>query len=290
MKVNVPKLDVQRAGLASIAVGHVAIGPVTVGDLVLNNTSFHLSGAQGRLQNVDVTVTLKFVVEWHVHVGLPWPLPDIDVGDTYDLGSLNFSMPAGDITIPALNNIHINIPSLTAQNLSVSADPLTLDLRNLSAEQIHADDAELPSAGFTVAGLTLNSVEGEAISVPAAQVSKATIGHVHGDPISIASFGLSNLQLPAAQIPLVSSSAPLDIPANLQTRSVGFDAGILRLAIKVTPSARSHIDHLEITGANASATAGRVVLHNVVLPFDALNITLSQIGINTINIPAFSVA
>jgi hypothetical protein len=100
---------------------------------------------------------------------------------------------------------------------------------------------------------------------------------------------LGGLDLPAVQIPLVNSSAPLDIPATLQQRSVGFDAGILRLAIDIQPSALSHIDHLEITGANASATASQIVLHDVTLPYDALNLTLSQIGIDTIDIPAFTV-
>lgn len=290
LQVNVPKLDVQQAGLTTISVGQVAIGPITVGDLVLNNTDFSLTGAQGLLKNVNVTVTVKISVEWHVHVGLPDGIPDIDVGDTYDLGSLSFPMPVGDIAIPALNNVHINIPTLNAQNLSVSATPLSLQLQNAKADQIHVDHATLPSAGFTIAGLALASVEGEAVSVPAAKVDQATIRHVHADPIKIPSFTLGNLHLPAAQIPHVSSSAPLDIPANLQTRSVGFDAGILRVAIKVKPSALSHIDHLEISNANASATVGQVVLHNVVLPFDALNLTLSQIGINTIEIPAFTVA
>lgn len=290
MQVKVPKLDIQQAGLTTISVGEVSIGPITVGDLVLNNTDFSLSAAQGVLQNVSVTVTLQISVEWHVHVGMPDGIPDINVGDTYNLGSFSFSMPVGNIVIPGLNNVHINIPSLAAQNLSVSANPLSLQLQNTTADQIQAQDTALPSAGFTIAGLTINSVQGETISVPAAKIDTATIGHVHGDPVKIPAFTLNGLQLPAAQIPQLSSSAPLDIPANLPSRSVGFDAGILRLSITITPSALSHIDHLEITGANASATVGQVVLHNVVLPYDALNLTLSQIGITTIEIPEFTVS
>ena len=76
----------------------------------------------------------------------------------------------------------------------------------------------------------------------------------------------------------------------MSTESAGFDAGILSLAIHVTPSVLSHIDHLEITNADASATVGQVVLHNVTIPYDVLNLTLSQIGISTITIPAFNVS
>lgn len=290
MQVNIPKLEIQRAGLTTISVGQVAIGPITVGSLVLDNADFSLTGAQGLLRNVSVTATVKVSVEWHVHVGLPGPIPDIDEGDTFDLGSLSFPASVGDVSIPALNNVHINIPALNAQNLSVAANPLGLQLQNAVAEGIRTDNVTLPSAGFMISGLDLNSVEAEAVSVPAAKVDQATIREVRGDPINIASFALSSLNLPAAQIPKVTSSAPLDIPANLQTRSIGFDAGILRIAIRLTPSATSHIDHLEITGAQASATVNRVTLQNVVLPYHALNLTLSQIGINTIEVPAFAVS
>jgi hypothetical protein len=286
---KVPKLDAQHAGLQAVSVGQVAIGPITVGQLVLNGTDFSMSGAHGVLRNVGVTVTLHISVEWHIHIGLPDGIPDIDVGDTYDLGSFSFSMPVGDIVIPALNNVHVNIPNLTAQNISASASPLSLQLGNVAAEQIEALDATLPTAGFTITGLTLSSVVVNGIDVPAANISQTTVGHLHGDPLKIPVLTLGGLNLPTVQIPLVNSSAPLDIPATLQERSVGFDAGILRLAIHIQPSALSHIDHLEITGANASATASQIVLHDVTLPYDALNLTLSQIGIDTIDIPAFTV-
>lgn len=289
MLVNVPEVDIQKAGLAAISIGQVAIGPITVGELVLHNADFSMTGAQGVLQNVSVTVTVHLTVEWHVHVGLPDGIPDINIGDTYDLGSISFSMTVGNIVIPALNNIHVHIPTLTAQNMSVSANPVTnLQLANANAEQIRAHSVVLPAAGFTIAGLTINTLQGTAITVPAAKVGQATVGRLHGDPVTIPSFTLDSLNLPAAQIPTVSSSAPLDIPVDLAGRQVGFDAGILRLSITVTPSALSHIDHLEITGANANATVGQVVLHNVVLPYDVLNLTLSQVGIDTIGIPAFT--
>lgn len=290
MLAKVPQLDAKQADLQSIAVGQVAIGPISVGELVLSDADFSMSAAQGVLQNLSVKLTLAISVEWHVHVGLPDGIPDIDIGDTYDLGSFSFSMPVGDVVIPGLSNLHFHIPSLTAQNVSVEANPLGLQLGPATAEQIHATDIALPSAGFTIAGLTLTSLAGSAIGIPAATIGQATVGHLHGEPLKIPAFTLKGLNLPAAQIPVVSSSAPLDIPANLQGPSPGFDAGLLRIAIHIRPSVLSHIDHLEITGANAKATTGQIVLRNVTLPYDVLNLTLSQIGVDTVTIPAFTVA
>lgn len=40
------------------------------------------------------------------------------------LGSLDYSLPVGDIAVPGLNNLKFHIPSLTAQNLSVIANPV----------------------------------------------------------------------------------------------------------------------------------------------------------------------
>jgi hypothetical protein len=289
LRVTVPQLDVQQANLQSINIGQVAIGPITVGDLVINNVDVSMSAAQGVLQNVSVTITIHVSVEWAVHVGMPDWIPDINVGDTYDLGSFSFGpITIGNVVIPGMNNIRLHIPSLTAHNMTAVADPLSLTLHSASADRIQAQNVTLPTAGFTIAGLSLSSIEGDAIIVPAAHLDQATVGHLHGNPVSIPAFSLSSLTLPNAHIPNMSSSAPLNIPADLPTRSPGFDAGLIKVLVHLTPSALSHIDHLEITNADASATIGQTVLHNVTLPYDVLNLTLSQIGINTVAIPAFT--
>jgi hypothetical protein len=290
LQVTVPALDVQQAKLQTIDIGQVAIGPITVGDLVLNNADFNMSAAQAVLQSVRVTLHIHVTVEWNIHIGMPDWIPDINIGDHYDLGTISFGpLNIGDVVVPGLNNVHLHIPTMTAQNMSVSASPLGLTAHNATADQIHAANVALPSAGFSIAGLALSSIHGNTISVPAAKMDQATIGHLHGDPIQVPAFTGSNLQLPAAQIPQISSSAPLDIPANLSTITVGFDAGILVVKIHLTPQAIMAVNHLEITGVNANASVQQIVLHNVTLPYDVLNLTLSQIGVNSVAIPAFNV-
>jgi hypothetical protein len=288
---NVPTLDVTQATLQTIDVGQVTVGPITVGSLVLNNADVAITSGHAVLTNVSVTISIQLSVEWHVHVGLPDWIPDIDIGDTYNLGTFSFGpVTVGNVTIPALNNVRLNVPTVTAQLAPISASLSGLKLKNVAADKIHAADVALPTAGFTISGLTIGSLQGTGIGVPAAKINQATIDRVHGDPIQIPSFALSGVQLPSAQIPAISSSAAFDIPAQLATRSPGFDAGILRLFVHITPSALSHIDRLEITNASGTASVGQVVLHDVTLPYDALHLTLSQIGINTVAIPAFSVS
>jgi hypothetical protein len=291
LQVKVPALNVQQASLQSIDLGSVTIGPVTVGDLVLSNTDVNMAATKLVLQSVSVSMSIHFLLDWNIHIGMPDWIPDINIGDTYDLGYLNIpAFNIGDVTVPGVTNIHLHIPTVVAQNMSLRADPLSVHAGAAAADQIHVANAALPAGGFTIAGLTLNSVQGSAVSVPDATLDSASIGHLHGSPISIPTFSANTLSLPSAQIPTVTSTAPLDIPANLSEYLIGFDAGILRVMLHVIPSARMHVEQLDISDASASATVGQIVLHNVTLPYDVLNLTLSQIGINTVGIPAFNVS
>jgi len=291
--VNVPEVDIQRAALSSISVGQVGIGPITVGELVVQDINARLNSGVAFIRNMTVTLRLRIDFEWSVHVGLPWPFDDIDIGGTEHLGTFSFNLPAvGDVTIPGLSNINLNIPSLTAHNVTASANPLTnLQVNNASAETIQARDAVLPTAGFTIAGLSLNSVEGENIGVPAATVRQSTVGRVRADPLAVSELSLNSVSLGSATVPTVRNTSPFDVPTNFQARRIppgGADFGILEIALVITPSATSHIPYLEINNSNLTATTGRVVVRNITLPFEVLNLTLSQIGVNTVGIPAFT--
>jgi len=289
MQAKVPQLSVQHAGVQAIPIGQLGLGPISIDNLILNNVDLSMNATQAVLHNMTVTVTIHLTVEWHVHVGLPDGIPDINIGDTVDLGSFSFSLPVGDVTIPGLNNLKFHIPTLNVQSLGVNASPVSLRLDNISADDIHATDLVAPLNGFTINGLTLTSLAGTGIGVPDATLAQATVGSLKGDAVKLPSMTLSGLQLPAMQIPSLSSSVPLTIPANLQGPSPGFDAGILRVVLHIIPSVVSHIDQLDITDVNAAASVGQIVLHNVTLPYDAHNITLSRVGVDTINIPGFTV-
>ena len=140
--------------------------------------------------------------------------------------------------------------------------------------------------------IRLNSIQGDNITVPAAGVREATVGHLTGNPLNVGEFSLNSLTLGSATVPLIRNTSPFDVPANLESRRLPpdapFDLGLLEFSLIITPSATAHIPYLEIDNSNATATTGRIVARNVTLPFDVLNLTLSQIGINTIGIPSFT--
>ena len=291
MLANVPTLDIQQMNVRTVDIGQVAIGPITVGDLVLNDIDVSMSAAQAVLTDVSVRVSIHVSVDWDIHIGMPDWIPDIDVGDSYNLGTVSFGpINIGNVVIPGITNLRLQIPTMTAQNITAAADPIALHLANVTVDQVHGTNLTLPLPGFNIAGLTISGLNVNNVGVPAAKLDGASVGHANGDPLQLPALTVRNLNLPAAQVPQATSIAPLDIPADLSTQGVGFDAGILRVMVKLRPSTLAHVEHLELTNANASATIGQVVLHNVTLPYDALNLTLADIGINTIAVPSLGVA
>ncbi len=68
------------------------------------------------------------------------------------------------------------------------------------------------------------------------------------------------------------------------------DLGVLTVQLKISPSASAHVNRLLLTGVKASANVGTIEVRDVTLPYEALNLTLSDLGIETIEIPTIGVA
>ncbi|MCA1647771.1 MAG: hypothetical protein LC797_20685 [Chloroflexi bacterium] len=290
MLVNVPQLDVQQAGLQTVDIGLAALGPITVGDLTVNNTDFSLNAGHAVLKNMNVHVTLHLSLEWWIGFSVD-DLFSIDLHETTSLGSISLDMPAVDVTVNSLSNIHVNIPALTGHNMSVQADNVSLQLHNATADGVQAKNVALPAAGFSIAGLSLNSVDGSNVTVPAAKLGEATVNRLHGDDIKVPSFTARNLNLPTAHSASMVNTAPLDFPLTMKlSHEPGVDLGILKVILHITVDANAHIPSLEILDVDASATVGQITLQNVNIPYDVHNLKLSQVGITTVGIPAFNVS
>jgi hypothetical protein len=68
------------------------------------------------------------------------------------------------------------------------------------------------------------------------------------------------------------------------------DVGLLAATLKVTTTAKFHLDELRIENIKASASIGEIALKNVVLPYEVLNLTLLEIGIESIEVPQVEVS
>lgn len=289
MLTTISEADIQRTGVTTISVGQVKIGPIQIGQLVLTDLGVNVAAAGAHLHNFRITIAHVMTLDWHIHIDLS-PLPPIDESGTVDLGNPSFSVNLGDISVPGLQNIKIDIASLTADHIAASADPVTnLQLGAAVAEQIRARNLKLPLPGFTIAGAAVGSFQANGIGVPAGSVDGVTIGRVHGEAFPLGQLTLANLALPSAAVPDIVSQA-VDVTATPIPKAFHIDLGILDQTLKIKPTVEAQIDQLSISNASASTSIGRIEMHNVVAPYELLNLTLSQIGIESIQIPTFMVS
>jgi len=116
LQVRIPTLTASQANLQHIDVGSLNVGPLAVGSLTIVNTDFAMDAAQAILRNLSVTIGLDIQAKWSI---------DLEVfsdSGTEDVANPEVTIPLPDLTLAPLNNIKINIPSLTAQNVTVKAN------------------------------------------------------------------------------------------------------------------------------------------------------------------------
>jgi hypothetical protein len=288
MQTTIPETTIQRSGVNTVSVGQVGIGPITIGQLVVSDFHLNTTGDGAFLQNFVVTLTYAMSLDWHLHIELPGHV--IDESGTEDLDSPTFIVGFGDIRVPGLENLAIDIASLTVNNVAATANPVgNMQLGAAVAEQIQARNLKLPSQGFTLAGLGLGGLSVGGLAVPAANLDSVTIGRVHGDTFPLGQMTMSNLALPSAAIADITGQG-VDTTATPRPKAFHLDLGCLDLTLKVNPQAQAHIDQLVIRNVSASTSIGNIELHNVVAPYELLNLTLSQIGIDTITVPNVAIA
>lgn len=288
MQAAIPEADIQQASISSINVGQVGIGPIQIGQLVVNNLGVDMAVANAHLRNFRVTLALALSLDWSVQVDLGFT----SFGDsgTVNIGNPSFTIGLGDVNVPGLQDFRLNLASLTVNNLAASASPVTnLQLHGAVAQQIKASNVKLPTPPFSIAGAAIGSLQAAGIAVPGATVDQVTIGRVQGSAFPLGQMVLANLALPRTSVSDIVSQG-VDVTATPIGRAFHMDLGILDLTLKVQPSAHAQIDQLTISGVTASTSVGRLEMNNIVAPYEFLNITLGQVGIQSIDIPSFSLS
>jgi hypothetical protein len=288
MLTTISQADIQRSGVNSVSVGSVGIGPITIGQLVLTDFLLNTAGDGAFLRNLVVTVTYKMSLDWHLHIDLPGKV--IDETGTEDLDSPTFVCGFGDIQIPGVENIKVAIDSLALDNPAATINPAAnLTLGAAVAEQIQAKQLKLPTAGFSIAGLGIGGLNVGGFGVPAATLDSVTIGKVSGDATPFGQMALNNLALPSVAIPDIVGQG-VDSVVTPKPKAFHIDLGCFEMTLKVNPTAEAHIEQLVISNVKANMSIGKIELNNIVAPYELLNLTLAQVGIDTISVPSVAIA
>jgi hypothetical protein len=292
MKASLPETRIAKTNVQQINVGEVKVGPISIARLVLNDLHVESSAGIAHMRNAVTAITLQLSLDWKVGVTIDTLFGDIDFSraGSENLGLMEFSLGLGNITLPGFANLSFDIANLPVTNVAAVVGPIqNLNLGPAAAEQIRVANIGVPTAGFQLAGLQLGKLRVEGLKVPAADLRQATIGHVQGGALPLASLKIPNLALPQARIPDLKSSS-IDATSNPATKGLHADLGILEITLSVTTTARLQIDELRVENIKVVSRIGAIELTNVVLPYEVFNLTLSQIGIETIEIPQLEVS
>jgi hypothetical protein len=288
LKATIPHATVDRATVQQVEIGQLSAGPLSIGSLVLDGVRAGVSTGTVTLTNLSVTVTLELELDWSVSIHIPFDGRHGWSG-SIDFGTQSITVGLGDVTVPGLENLDVDLGQLSVSDVSAVIGAIKgLRLGALVAEQISAGGTSAPSGGFTLAGLTLGSAGLVDLGVPAITIEQTKVAHVSGQALPLGTVTIPGLSLPGATVADITSDA-LDVSATSNPFEFTADAGLLKVTLKLTPGAEMQADELRMSGVRASASVGSVTLSNVVVPYDVLDITLGQLGIETVTIPSIEV-
>jgi len=293
MKISIPEATVGTVGAQQVSIGQVKLGAVHIGQLSLNDLKVQASTGVAQLRNVRVVLTLVFALDWTVGVIIDaGPLGKVDFSQsgTLDLGKLELGIGFGNVTLPGLADLALEIPKLPTADLSAVIGSLKgLNLGPVLAERIKAQGLVAPAQGFQLNGLGLGAASAQDVAITDAAMDDITIGRVSGGTLPLAGFTIPNLAFPPVKIPRVSCRNVSADSNAVVTEMPEVDVGLLKATLTTTTTAHFEIDELRLDGIKAAASIGEIALKNVELPYEILDLTLSQIGIERIGVPAVKV-
>jgi hypothetical protein len=288
MKSVIPDAQIDRLTIGQISIGELDAGPVEVGRLVVNDVRTSVRTGVAAFRNVRVELQLELRLRWEVRVDLGFL--EKTWSGTIVLGKQTPTIQVGDLTLPGLQQLDLNVASLTADQLQAQVAPLRdLTLGGATAEQVRIADVTAPLQDITITGLGVGGLSVEGLGLPTAAIGATTIARLQGQAMPLGTVTIAGVELPAAGAGRVVG-AGLDTTAVSNPIDFTADTGLLDVTLELVPGSRLLVDELVLDGVDVALAAGSIELHDVVLPYQVLDLTLSQIGVQTVDVPKIQVA
>lgn len=286
-KINIDQIKAESGKLRDLDITKVELGNASIENIILADTHAALNGGQAFLENVHVELTLKLTLGWKVDG--PGPL---DKSGEKDLEEMLFSFDLGNVSVPSLSNINMQIPSLRVPNVNASMKPITnIDLGGASMKKITAKDTDAPTGGFSLTGMGIGSANIENISIPKTTTAKITMEEfAPNTDVKLPGAEVRNLQIPAANVANINTgSFDISTTPNLLKKDLDVDlGGIVKLKIGVEPIIDMNIGSLTINDSEISATVSKLNIDNIQIPVTVRGIQMNDLDIGTIKINKIS--
>lgn len=289
MRATIPETRVAKVSIQRAEIGQLSAGPLSVRKLVIDTVHVGVSTGAAQLRNLRVSVSLRMTLDWKVGVDIPW-VGSYGWSGTIDFGTQSATVPLGNVSVPGLQSLSLDLGTVSVNNVDAVIRTIQdLQLGGLVVEQVRANNLDVPTPEFQLTGLGLAKAVLDGVSVPAGSATDATVKHIHGQALPLGTVTIPGVSLPQTNVGDLSSQA-VDVNATSNPFLFVADAGVLKVTLNLTPGARMQTDELRLTGVRAGTSVGSLELQDVVLPYDVLDVTLSQLGIETIDIPSIEVS
>lgn len=289
MKSTIAETRIARVTTQQIDIGQISAGPLAIGTLALDSVHVGLSTGTASLRNLRLTISLRLELDWDVGVDIDF-VGHFGWNGSIDLGTHAITVPLGNVIVPGLQNMSLDIASARVTDVSAVIGAIrNLRLGGLVAEQVRARGLTVPVPDFHLTGLGIGGASIRDLAVPGATAAETTVGHVHGAALPLGTVTIPGLSLPSAAVGNITSNS-FDASGTSNPLVLTADAGVLSISLRVTPGGGMHADEMRLSSVRATTSIGSIAMQNVVLPYDVLNIKLSQLGIETIEIPQIEVS
>jgi hypothetical protein len=286
-RIEVPSFVSMSGQAASIRIGEISLGEANIDQIDVFDLQTRFSTGNIFLSDARALVEIRVVLHWWWDV---WPFSDS--GDV-TLGTVDFPFPIGDVGIPALSNIRLEVPTATLDDVRATLQPVTnLDLGGGTFENLRVADTLVPSAGFGLGGLGLGAVRLNQVAVPAVSAASLRLGRfAPSAPLALPSLRVEGIELPAASVPRVESEGLIlvrDVTSSpWQSPSFGFGPAGIR--VRLEPKFHMFIERMVIQNLTASASVETIQVRNISAPAALRDVRLDGLQLEQLTIERITV-
>lgn len=282
-------LTIDRIATASGSADTLKIDKVTLGEATVERVTIENLGASVQcgaalLRNVRMIMEMHFKVRWAYDLG--WFGADSGIKD---LGSKAKTMELHDINLPRLEDIDINVPLAEIEDVAASIEPIeNLDLGGGSFENLAIDDMRLPTDGFGLAGMGIESFELGSFGAPASDSRQMTLtSFAPNAPLGLPELSLTGIEVPQVAVPDAGSDGPVSING---IELEEFEAPVFKIGklfkanFLAVPILHLQIGELVLTNLSASASVEAARVQGISAPVAIEGLTLGGLTLRDLSV------
>lgn len=291
-RISLPKFISASGSAQAIKIDEIRLGNASVDRVDVEELNTEVDTGTIKLEDARAIVSLSLSFHYGIHIPLPWPFDDISIDGNIPIPDPpDFPFDIGQIDIPALNNIDLEIPTATLEDIQASVQPVNnLDLGGATFNNIKLDNTVLPTAGFGMSGLSMGALNLNDVSVPSVSSERLSLGDFAPDnPLVLPSISIKDIDLPEASVPRVESDGPVVVPGvTSSTQKIGLTGGLLEASIDITPTLTIRIGSMVINDISAISTIKKVDLRDIQTTVQVDGVAVEGVELNSVELESIA--